>query len=84
MNISYINKEVCRLFDVKPNDDLCAAPKIATEYEPKDIRELALKIKARIFWAWDRFTLYILNKVYELGIVPKKRLRNPVSTVNNS
>ena len=86
MNISYINKEVCRLFDVKPDDDLCAAPKIVTEYEPKDIRELALKIKARIFWAWDRFTLYILNKVYELGIVPKGGYVTPpqlLTTVKN-
>lgn len=71
MNISYINKEVCRLFGVKPDDDLCAAPKIITEYKPKDIKELAQKIEIRVFWAWDRFTLYILNKVYEQGIVPK-------------
>lgn len=71
MNISYINKEVCRLFDVKPDDDLCAAPKIVAEYKPKDIREFVQKMKIRMFWAWDNFTLYILNKVYELGIVPK-------------
>lgn len=71
MNIAYLDRQVCSLFGVQPDDDLCAAPKIITEYKPKDIRELAQKIEIRIFWAWDRFTLYILNKVYEQGIVPK-------------
>ena len=86
MNISYINKEICRLFGVQPDDDLCAAPKIIERYEPKDFTELALKIEARMFWAWDNFTLYILNKVYELGIVPKGGYVTPLqllTTVKN-
>ena len=86
MNISYINKEICRLFDVEPDDDLCAAPKIVTEYKPKDIRELMQKIELRMFWAWDNFTLYILNKVYEFGIVTKGGYVTPLqllTTVKN-
>ena len=86
MNISYINKEICRLFDVEPDDDLCAAPKIVTEYKPKDIRELMQKIEIRMFWAWDNFTLYILNKVYEFGIVTKGGYVTPLqllTTVKN-
>ena len=70
MNISYINKEICRLFDVQPDDDLCADP-LVSEYEHKDIRELAREIEAGVFREWDRVTLYILNKVYQDGIVPK-------------
>ena len=70
MNISYINKEICKLFDVQPDDDLCAAP-LVSEYEHKDIRELAREIEAGVFREWDRVTLYILNKVYQDGIVPK-------------
>lgn len=70
-NIAYLDKEVCSLFGVTQGHDLCAAPKVVSEYKPKDIGELAQKIEIRIFWAWDRFTLYILNKVYEQGIVPK-------------
>lgn len=70
MNISYINKEICRLFGVKPDDDLCAAPK-TTEYQSKDIGEPAQELEAGMLWAWSSFTLYILNKVYEQGIVPK-------------
>ena len=86
MNISYINKEICKLFDVQPDDDLCAAPKIIDGYEPKDFTELALKIEARMFWAWDNFTLYILNKVYQDGIVPKGGYVTPsqlLTTVKN-
>ena len=86
MNISYINKEICRLFGVKPDDDLCAAPKIVAEYKPKDIKEFMQKIEIRMFWAWDNFTLYILNKVYELGIVPKGGYVTPaqlLTTVKN-
>lgn len=86
MNISYINKEICRLFDVEPDDDLCAAPKIVTEYKPKDIRELMQKMEIRMFWAWDNFTLYILNKVYEFGIVTKGGYATPLqllTTVKN-
>ena len=86
MNISYINKEICRLFGVEPDDDLCAAPKIVTEYKPKDIRELMQKMEIRMFWAWDNFTLYILNKVYEFGIVTKGGYVTPLqllTTVKN-
>ena len=86
MNISYINKEICRLFDVKPDDDLCAAPKIVTEYKPKDLKEFVQKIEIRMFWAWDNFTLYILNKVYEDGIAPKGGYVTPLqllTTVKN-
>lgn len=86
MNISYINKEVCRLFDVKPDDDLCAAPKIATEYKPKNLMEFAQKLEIRMFWAWDNFTLYILYKVYELGIVARGGCVTPLqllTTVKN-
>lgn len=75
MNIAYLDTQVCRLFGVQPDDDLCAAPKIITE-----------KIEIRIFWAWDRFTLYILNKVYEQGIVPKGGYVTPLqllTTVKN-
>lgn len=84
MNISYINKEICRLFGVEP-DDLCAAP-LVSEYEHKDIRELAREIEAGVFREWDRVTLYILNKVYELGIVPKGGYVTPLqllTTVKN-
>ena len=86
MNISYINKEICRLFGVEPDDDLCAAPKIIEEYQPKDITELAMKIEARMFWAWDNFTLYILNKVYTEGTVTKGGYVTPLqllTTVKN-
>ena len=84
MNISYINKEICRLFGVEP-DDLCADP-LVSEYEHKDIRELAREIEAGVFREWDRVTLYILNKVYELGIVPKGGYVTPsqlLTTVKN-
>ena len=83
MNISYINKEICKLFGVQP-DDLCADP--ITECQPKDIRELAREIEAGVFREWDRVTLYILNKVYELGIVPKGGYVTPsqlLTTVKN-
>ena len=86
MNISYINKEICRLFDVQPDDDLCADPKIVTEYEPKNLMEFAQKLEIRMFWAWDNFTLYILNKVYQDGIVPKGGYVTPsqlLTTVKN-
>lgn len=86
MNIAYLDTQVCRLFGVQPDDDLCAAPKIITEYKPQDIKELAQKIEIRIFWAWDRFTLYILNKVYEQGIVAKGGYVTPLqllTTVKN-
>lgn len=71
MNIAYLDRQVCRLFGVQPDDDLCAAPKIITEYKPKDIKELARELEAGMIWTWSSFTLYILNKVYEQGIVPK-------------
>ena len=86
MNIAYIDKQVCQLFDVRPDDDLCAAPKIVTEYKPKDIREFMQKMEIRMFWAWDNFTLYILNKVYQDGIVPKGGYVTPLqllTTVKN-
>lgn len=85
-NIAYLDKEVCSLFGVTQDHDLCAAPKIVSEYKPKDIRELAQKIEIRIFREWDRFTLYILNKVYQEGNVPKGGYVTPLqllTTVKN-
>lgn len=70
-NIAYLDKEVCSLFGVTQGHDLCAAPKVVSEYKPKDIRELAQKIEIRIFRAWDNITAYILNKVYQEGNVLK-------------
>ena len=75
MNISYINKEICKLFGVQPDDD-----------KPKDIREPARELKAGMLWVWNNFTLYILNKVYEQGIVPKGGYVTPsqlLTTVKN-
>lgn len=86
MNISYINKEICRLFGVKPDNDLCAAPKIVTEHKPKNVKEFMQKIEAGMFWAWSSYTLYILNKVYQDGIVPKGGYVTPsqlLTTVKN-
>lgn len=75
MNISYINKEICRLFSVQPDDG-----------KSKDIRELAQEIEAGMLWEWSSSTLYILNKVYESGIVPKGGYITPLqllTTVKN-
>lgn len=68
MNIAYINKEICRLFGVRPDDDL-RADTIAEHQQ--DINELARELEAEILWAWSNSTLYILNKVYEDGMVAK-------------
>ena len=84
MNISYINKEICRLFGVQPDDDLCAAP--ITEHQHKGIREPARELEAGMLWAWSSYTLYILNKVYQDGIVPKGGYVTPsqlLTTVKN-
>lgn len=70
MNISYINKEICKLFGVKP----------------KGIREPAIELEAGTLWAWSSYTLYILNKVYEDGIVTKGGYVTPfqlLTTVKN-
>lgn len=83
-NIAYLDKEVCSLFGTAQDHDLCAAPKVVSEYKPKDIRELAQKIEIRIFWAWDNITAYILNKVYQEGNVPKGGYVTPAQLVQTA
>lgn len=86
MNIAYLDRQVCKLFNVEPDKDLCEAPKAATQHKPKDFKEFKQKPETRMSWAWDRFALYILNKVYEEGIVPRGGYVTPpqlLTTVKN-